>query len=38
MSRPASFGLWLAFGGTMVLTLDAMFMRLSQLTGLQMTE
>lgn len=37
MTRHPRFGIWLAFFGTMVLTLDAMLMRLSGMTGLQMT-
>ena len=37
MTDRPRFGIWLAFFGTMVLTFDAMFMRLSQMSGLQMT-
>ncbi len=37
MTRHPRFGIWLAFLGTMVLTFDAMLMRLSEMTGLQMT-
>ena len=37
MTRHPRFGIWLAFFGTMVLTVDAMLMRLSGMGGLQMT-
>lgn len=36
MTDPARFGIGLAFFGTLVLTFDAMLMRLSQMSGLQM--
>ena len=36
MTNPARFGIGLAFFGTLVLTFDAMLMRLSQMSGLQM--
>lgn len=37
MTHHPRFGIWLAFFGTMVLTFDAMLMRLSEMTSLQMT-
>ncbi|WP_299843290.1 DMT family transporter [uncultured Roseovarius sp.] len=37
MTGQAHFGIWLAFFGTLVLTFDAMLMRLSEMSGLQMT-
>ncbi|MEO3415401.1 DMT family transporter [Roseovarius sp. CAU 1744] len=37
MTGHPRFGIWLAFFGTMVLTLDTMLMRLSAMGGLQMT-
>ena len=37
MTSHPRFGIWLAFFGTLVLTFDAMLMRLSEMSGLQMT-
>ena len=37
MTQTSRYGIWLAFFGTLVLTFDAMLMRLSQMDGLQMT-